>query len=87
MDFSARYIFIRPSDEDFDDSKTKDLFDTVIVDDGDVDETAASVGEFIYGGEAEDDETAANGDASMEDAPSVDADADDADDDDDEEEA
>lgn len=68
MDFSARYIFIKSSSEDVDEEKTKDLFDTVIVDDGDVEKTAASIGEFIFGGEA-DAET--NGDANMADAPSA----------------
>ncbi|KAL7905910.1 THO complex subunit 1 transcription elongation factor domain-containing protein [Trichoderma velutinum] len=69
MDFSARYIFIKSSSEDVDEEKTKDLFDTIIADDGDVEKTAASIGEFIYGGEA-DAET--NGDANMDDAPSAD---------------
>ncbi|RFU73569.1 nuclear matrix [Trichoderma arundinaceum] len=78
MDFSARYILIQSSsDEDLDESTTKDLFDTIIVDDGDVDKAAAGVGEFIYAGEAEAEEdeaeTDANGDdANMVDAPSVD---------------
>lgn len=76
MDFSARYIFIKSStDETVDESKTNELFDTVIVDNDNLDETATSVGDFIYAGEAaemaeeEVDETPANGDASMEDAP------------------
>ncbi|KAH6604012.1 nuclear matrix [Trichoderma cornu-damae] len=73
MDFVARYIFVAPyPDEDFDESKTKDLFDAVIVHDGDVEKTAAGVGEFIYAGGAERDEAEANGDANMADAPSVD---------------
>ncbi|UKZ78221.1 hypothetical protein TrVFT333_005956 [Trichoderma virens FT-333] len=74
MDFSARYIFIKSSSEEIDEAKTNDLFDTVIVDDDDdVEKTAASIGEFIYAGEA-DAET--NGDANMADAPSVDDEAD-----------
>ncbi|KAK4068226.1 uncharacterized protein Triagg1_7469 [Trichoderma aggressivum f. europaeum] len=68
MDFSARYILIKSSSEDVDEEKTKDLFDTIIVDDGDVEKTAASIGEFIFAGEA-DAET--NGDANMADAPSA----------------
>ncbi|KAL7941967.1 THO complex subunit 1 transcription elongation factor domain-containing protein [Trichoderma barbatum] len=72
MDFSARYIFIGSSSEEIDKTKTNDLFDTVIVDEGDVEKTAASIGEFIYGGEA-DAET--NGDANMADAPFVDGEA------------
>lgn len=69
MGFSARYVFIRSSSEDVDESKTNELFDTVIMDDGDVEKTAASIGEFIYGGEVD---AEANGDADMADAPSVD---------------
>lgn len=75
MDFSARYIFIKSStDETFNESKTNELFDTVIVDNDDLEETATSVGEFIYAEKAaekaeEDQETPANGDANMEDAP------------------
>jgi THO complex subunit 1 len=75
MDFSARYIFIKSStDEDFDESKANELFDTVIVDNDSIEETATSVAEFIYAEkadeEAEDeDETTANDDANMEDAP------------------
>lgn len=77
MDFSARYIFIKSStDETFDESKTNELFDTVIVDNDDLEETATSVGEFIYAEKAaekaeEDQESPANGDANMEDAPSA----------------
>lgn len=75
MDFSARYIFIKSStDETFDDSKTNELFDTAIVDNDDLEETATSVGEFIYAEKTaekaeEEEETPANGDANMEDAP------------------
>ncbi|KAK0756432.1 hypothetical protein N5P37_011084 [Trichoderma harzianum] len=68
MDFSARYIFIKSSPSDIDEEKTKDLFDTVIVDEGDAEKTAASISEFIFKGEA-DAET--NGDANMADAPSA----------------
>ncbi|KAL7786704.1 THO complex subunit 1 transcription elongation factor domain-containing protein [Trichoderma ceciliae] len=76
MDFSARYILIRTSsDEGFDESKTKDSFDAVIMDDGDVDKTAASIGEFVYGHETGEDDAVANGDADMADAPSVDDEA------------
>lgn len=75
MDFSARYIFIKSSaDETFDESKTKELFDTVIIDDDNLEETVTSVREFIYEEDAaeeaeEEDETTAHGDANMEDAP------------------
>lgn len=69
MDFSARYIFIKSSSSDIDEEKTKDLFDTVIVDEGDVEKTAASISEFIFKGEEADAET--NGDANMADAPSA----------------
>ncbi|KAM0449239.1 hypothetical protein ACHAO4_007903 [Trichoderma viride] len=77
MDFSARYIFIKSStDETFDESKTNELFDTVIVDNDNLEETATSVGEFIYAEKTaekaeEEEETPANGDANMEDAPSA----------------
>ncbi|KAL6895060.1 THO complex subunit 1 transcription elongation factor domain-containing protein [Trichoderma evansii] len=82
MDFSARYIFIKSSsDEDFDESKTNELFDTVIADNDNLEETATSVGEYIYAEKAEDEdedeaETPANDDANMEDAPSADGDED-----------
>jgi THO complex subunit 1 len=77
MDFSARYIFIKSStDETFDESKTNELFDTVIAGNDNLEETATSVGEFIYAEKAaetekaeEEEETPANGDANMEDAP------------------
>lgn len=70
MDFSARYIFIKSSSSDIDEEKTKDLFDTVIVDEGDVEKTAASISEFIFKGEADAD-AETNGDANMADAPSA----------------
>ncbi|EHK47272.1 uncharacterized protein TrAtP1_010066 [Trichoderma atroviride] len=75
MDFSARYIFIKSStDETFDESKTNELFDTVIVDNDNIEETATNVGQFIYADKAaekaeEGEETPANADANMEDAP------------------
>ncbi|PNP40628.1 hypothetical protein TGAMA5MH_07626 [Trichoderma gamsii] len=80
MDFSARYIFIKSStDETFDESKMNELYDTVIVNNDNLEETATSVGEFIYAekaaetekAEEEEEETPANGDANMEDAPSA----------------
>ncbi|KAH8122230.1 THO complex subunit 1 transcription elongation factor-domain-containing protein [Trichoderma asperelloides] len=76
MDFSARYIFIKSSsDETFDESRTNELFDTVVEDKDNLEETATSVGEFIYAEKQEDEgETTANGDASMEDAPPADGD-------------
>lgn len=78
MDFSARYILVRADEEEeLDEAKTKDLFDTVIVHDGDVDRTATLVGDFVYreAGEDQDEEEEeangdANGDANMADAPS-----------------
>ncbi|KAK1240204.1 hypothetical protein MKX08_007646 [Trichoderma sp. CBMAI-0020] len=72
MDFSARYILIKSStDETLAESKTNELFDTVIVDSDNLEETATSVGEFIYAEKAqeEEEETPANADANMEDAP------------------
>lgn len=76
MDFSARYIFIKSSsDETFDESKTNELFDTVVEDKDNLEETATSAGKFIYAEKQEDEgETTANGDASMEDAPPADGD-------------
>ncbi|KAL6875942.1 THO complex subunit 1 transcription elongation factor domain-containing protein [Trichoderma longibrachiatum] len=67
MDFSARYILIKASSpEDPDESKTKDLFDTVIAHEGDVDKTASQIAEFIYA------KAETNGDdANMADAPAV----------------
>jgi THO complex subunit 1 len=80
MDFSARYILIKsPSSSSSsseegqpDESKTKELFDTVIVYEDDVEKTASRIAEYIY---AKAEET--NGDdANMADAPAVDGDGD-----------
>ncbi|KAL7918123.1 THO complex subunit 1 transcription elongation factor domain-containing protein [Trichoderma austrokoningii] len=67
MDFSARYIFIKSSSDD--ESKTNELFDTVIADSDNLEETVTSIKAFIYAEKDEKDDTAANGDANMEDAP------------------
>ncbi|TFB01773.1 THO complex subunit 1 [Trichoderma ghanense] len=71
MDFSARYILIKPSSpptEPDDESKIKELFDTVIVhEDDDVEKTAERIAEFVYA------KAETNGeDANMADAPAVD---------------
>ncbi|KAL6862050.1 THO complex subunit 1 transcription elongation factor domain-containing protein [Trichoderma novae-zelandiae] len=67
MDFSARYILIKSaSSSGPDESKAGELFDSVIVEEDDVEKTASRVAEFIYA------KAETNGDANMADAPSVD---------------
>ncbi|KAH0490158.1 hypothetical protein TgHK011_001639 [Trichoderma gracile] len=72
MDFSARYILITsPSPSEAEESdKTKELFDTVIVHEDDVEKTASRLAEYIYA------KAETNGDdANMVDAPAVDGEA------------
>ncbi|KAK5988864.1 THO complex subunit 1 [Cladobotryum mycophilum] len=103
MDFSARYLLIKPPTnealhhrlsqagnrdeaaiqallaslpQDLDESKTRDLFDTVITND-DLDKTVDSLRDYIYddGGDGKTAGEEVNGDASMTDAPGNSADA------------
>ncbi|KAL7811086.1 THO complex subunit 1 transcription elongation factor domain-containing protein [Trichoderma gracile] len=73
MDFSARYILITsPSStsEPEESNKTKELFDSVIVHEDDVEKTASRLAEYIYA------KAETNGDdANMVDAPAVDGEA------------